>query len=251
MRSDLFYNLDRLASNSWPALTCEEFGDWQLRASNGVTRRANSVLPDRTMPVQPDWLITVQDFYKQHDLAARFYVSDAAPPDLSPHLGSLGYKVEAPSSVMSAHTSDVLNRSARNHNSCKVISYSKLEYEWLDAFMRIEGFEAWKRDNYREIMNNIGLPVCFVMAHIDSETAGIGMAVVEQGWAGLFNIATTATHRRKGVATRVVHMLAEWAHHIGAENLYLQVLKENRSAISMYNKLGWEHLYSYYYAMQG
>ncbi|WP_236713701.1 hypothetical protein [Rathayibacter tanaceti] len=36
--------LDRLAADAWPALVRRPLGAWELRASAGVTKRANSLL---------------------------------------------------------------------------------------------------------------------------------------------------------------------------------------------------------------
>ena len=42
--------LDRLADSGWPALEREPLGEWMLRAADGVTNRANSVLTSGPMP---------------------------------------------------------------------------------------------------------------------------------------------------------------------------------------------------------
>ncbi len=73
------------------------------------------------------------------------------------------------------------------------------------------------------------------------------MGACEQGWCGLFNIATAPQHRSKGVATAVIHTLAGWALQNGAEQLYLQVMRSNSEALPLYEKLGFKHLYSYHY----
>jgi hypothetical protein len=37
--------LDLLGARAWPSVETTSLGDWRLRFANGVTKRANSVLP--------------------------------------------------------------------------------------------------------------------------------------------------------------------------------------------------------------
>ncbi len=76
---------------------------------------------------------------------------------------------------------------------------------------------------------------------------GIGMGVAEREWVGMFNIATLARYRRKGVGTGIVRALAEWALENGAAQSYLQVMLTNSNAINLYTKLGFKYLYAYHY----
>ena len=50
---------------------------------------------------------------------------------------------------------------------------------------------------------------------------GVGSVVVEDGWAGVHNMATATGHRRRGVARAVLHALLEWAAARGATRSYL------------------------------
>jgi len=73
------------------------------------------------------------------------------------------------------------------------------------------------------------------------------MAVTKRGWSGLFGIATSPEFRGRGIATHILRMLAQWSVSNAAPNVYLQVMHNNTSAISLYAKLGFSHLYDYHY----
>jgi len=62
---DLYRFLDELAANAWPAQVQQAFGGWRLRATNGLTRRANSVLTAAPTPDHPEWLSYIEDFYER------------------------------------------------------------------------------------------------------------------------------------------------------------------------------------------
>ena len=48
---ETIYLIEELAANAWPAPVQQQLGPWKLRAGNGVTQRANSVLAVGGMPV--------------------------------------------------------------------------------------------------------------------------------------------------------------------------------------------------------
>ena len=68
--SDTISLLDELAANAWPAMVQQGLDGWRLRASDGVTRRANSVLSAGRGPAYSDWLVDVESFYRRRRLLA-------------------------------------------------------------------------------------------------------------------------------------------------------------------------------------
>ncbi|HYP39894.1 MAG TPA: GNAT family N-acetyltransferase [Chloroflexia bacterium] len=245
-RQTLMQMLDELAANAWPALVSQQLEGWRMRATNNVTRRANSVLTNGIMPSYGGWLDEITDFYRRQSLPVRFQVSDASPSELDPLLDELGYTSEGGSTVQTARCFDVLERSA-SLAGYDIASYNSLDDTWLDSFLEIEGIGEEKKETYWLIMSRIGPRVHFVQICLDSKVAGIGMAVSERGWSGLFNIATRAEYRRRGIGGQVVRSLAEWSLQTGAQDLYLQVMLNNQAALSLYGRLGFAPLYNYHY----
>jgi ribosomal protein S18 acetylase RimI-like enzyme len=246
----LMQMLDELAANAWPALVSQQLEGWRMRATNNVTRRANSVLTNGVTPLYSGWMDEITDFYRRISLPVRFQVSDASPKELDPLLNNLGYTTEGSSSVQVAICTEVLERSAPLVRYDIVVSDS-LEDAWFDSFTEIEGIGEAKRETYRLIMSRIGPRARYVQACVGSKVAGIGMAVSERGWSGLFNIATSAEYRRRGIGGQVVRSLAEWSLQTGAQHLYLQVMLNNEAALSLYSRLGFAHLYGYHYRSKG
>jgi GNAT superfamily N-acetyltransferase len=52
-----------------------------------------------------------------------------------------------------------------------------------------------------------------------------GLAVLHQGWAGLFDVATRPDARRQGLARALCEQLLHWAATQGAHHAYLQVVR--------------------------
>jgi N-acetylglutamate synthase len=244
--SDTIRLLDELAANAWPAIVQQGLDGWRLRASDGVTRRANSVLSAGRGPGYAGWLRDVELFYRRRHLPVRFQVSPASPPELDSFLQEHGYRVDAETSVMAATTATVCER-ARGKSRFSLHAQSVLTARWLDAFLRIEGFSEDGRPAYERILGTIGPPACFVVLHDGAEDVGVGISVAERGWAGIFCLATAEKYRRQGVAKRVMSALADWSQDQGAHNLYLQVVATNAPAVTLYSKLAFSPLYSYHY----
>jgi predicted GNAT family acetyltransferase len=100
---------------------------------------------------------------------------------------------------------------------------------------------------YRTIMSAIGPVARFAAVRVQEEIVGVGMAVTERGWTGLFNLATAQHMRGRGVATAIIADLAGWSLEQGAEHLYLQVMSSNEVAKRLYARLGFSYLYGYHY----
>ena len=80
-----------------------------------------------------------------------------------------------------------------------------------------------------------------------ADDLGVGLAVCERGWAGLFCVATAPSARRRGIAGHVVHALTTWAVERGARRLYLQVESANAPAHAFYERAGFARSHGYHY----
>jgi len=237
--------IEELGANAWPAPIQQQLEGWRLRAGFGASRRANSVLASGPAPQFDGWQEEVEEFYRRWQLPVRYHITAASPPVLDGMLAEMGYTKDADTFVQGASCRDVL--AVENASQCEMVLYDKLEPEWFEVFMEIEGHPPAKRRGYEEIMRRIGPRCLFVLARIDNEPVGIGTAVLERGWAGLFNIAVAPSHRRGGIGTQTMRALTAWALQNGAANLYLQVLQSNEVALRLYDKLGFKTLYAYHF----
>jgi ribosomal protein S18 acetylase RimI-like enzyme len=97
------------------------------------------------------------------------------------------------------------------------------------------------------VLQRIPSPAGFAIAHIDGQAAGVGLAVCERGWSGVFCMATDPAARRRGVARALLRSLAQWSREQGAPCIYLQVECDNAPAAALYASMGFSRSHGYHF----
>lgn len=270
------YHLEELAANAWPARVTQTVNGWRLRYTDGVTRRANSVWPNLRAPHSSqthadldEQLATVENFYAKHNLPSRFQICPAAQPaDLAQQLTNRGYTNDATTNVQTASIATILAKlnqeKIEEDLGIKATINQHITHAWFESYCQSESVVGNAIDVRRGIMQRIAPVTGF--AHIsgshhlaqdnlaqhnrsqDDTPAALGLGVVERGWLGIFCMTTKPEYRRKGYAKALLHALVKWAHEQGASNAYLQVMEVNTPATKLYQRLGFETVYQYYYA---
>ncbi|MFX1476038.1 MAG: GNAT family N-acetyltransferase [Promethearchaeota archaeon] len=240
--------LDRIASRSWPAREVQRVGGWLLRATSGVTRRANSVLP-------LDWegaedlgaaVDRVCEFYAQRRIIPRFQVTRGSQPEgLDESLGELGFVVELKVIIQVAPIDALVTRGSE----IPVGVNSSPNREWFAAYAEAGGLGDFSLKIRQEIMERVPATKGFAAARVDGRIVGIGFGVSDGEWLGLFAIVTHPEYRRRSVATTVSCALAQWGQRQGARKVYLQVEEENPAALKLYEKMGFRNHHKYWYRM--
>ncbi|MFQ5979631.1 MAG: GNAT family N-acetyltransferase [Candidatus Heimdallarchaeota archaeon] len=238
--------LEQIAFNAWPASYCEDLGGWILRATNGVTRRANSVFPygDPLTKDVEDAIQNVIGFYKDKAIIPRFQMTAVSQPlNLDEILADLGFAVELDVAI----SVNSIGQLASIRPRIPVKIRAKPDLAWLRTYIAGNGYDQASLEIRKAIVERIAQKKAFATAVVAGKIVGVGLGVVERGWLGLFSIATLEEHRRQGVATSINRALAEWAIKQGAARAYLQVFTGNISGLAFYHSLGFEETYRYWY----
>jgi len=239
--------LEALAVTAWPPAAQVELEGWQLGFDRGVTRRANSTLPNRMTPgADPEALIAeVERRYRAQGLAPCFKISPAAAPaDLDQRLAARGYSAEGHSLVLTARP-ETAGPGATPAPGVEVALLAEPNPAWCDTcWPQVEPAEAETR---AAIAGRIEAPRTFALARIEGRPAGAAAIACRDGWACITAVNTMSALRRRGVAWTLVAGLTDWAVQKGAEGLYLQVEADNEPARALYERLGFGIAYPYHY----
>ncbi len=227
--------LEHVADRTWPTLERWWYDGWVLRASEGVTRRSNSMtaLEPSTIDVA-EKLDVVEGWFAARDLPTIVRTLPTDPDDLHQILDTRGYD-----RVPGAHT---MTRPVGDATADPDVDITPTpDDRWL------EGLSAFGDDRGRPDVMRAMLAEQPGAAYAVLEDRAIGMAAVHDGIVAVFNMAVAPDQRRRGLGTRVLDGLLAWGASQGAVQAMLQVHPANTGAIAFYEDAGFTNRYDYGY----
>ncbi|PPF17611.1 GNAT family N-acetyltransferase [Rathayibacter sp. AY1A4] len=242
--------LDRLAADAWPALVRRPLGPWELRASAGVTKRANSVLASGDVVDQEAALDAAEAFAREHGIAPLVQIGPPSPAGLTGLLAERGAAPIDRTLVLTGSVQEALAALLATSGSApsrpaprpRVRLSPAPDEDWLALWWSVDGRGGAEE---RAVAERIlaGCPSSYALAVDGDGPAAIGrLALVTapdgELWGGLFALATRPDARRRGLASAVIRALLEDASGRGVARFWLQVLAENAGARRLYASLG-------------
>lgn len=243
--SATFPELARATARAWRPVESEALGEWTLRASDGFTRRANSVLPlgDPGLPVA-EALTHVRAWYAARGLPPYIQTATGAEGTqelLCADLDRHGWRREVSAEVRIGALAPIGDLDA----DISAVRLSRtVDEAWLRRYQRFE--EA--SPAVRSVLAS-GPSVWFAsVAGTGEVPAAIGRCVVDGRWAGFMAVEVDPEQRRRGLATSVMTALARQALDEGASASWLQVEADNDGARALYDGMGFatHHHYHHY-----
>lgn len=256
-------DLQRVSGPSWGALERDRLGDWELRASRGYTQRGNSVLPvgDPGVPLS-DAVDTIERWYAVRGLPPR--VSLAGPVGFTPgddplgaELLARGWTSASETLVLTAPTERI---AAADPGGADVLVTPEAGPEWLEAHATTRSgadspeatavITGSPRHLFGQIRPGGGLSQKLGLRDADAAgTTPIALARlgIAHGWAGLGAVWTHPAYRGRGHAAHLTARLAAAAREDGIHLMHLQVEADNATALSLYERLGFDRHSSYVY----
>lgn len=200
------YDAELHVLSLWPDVETRPLGSWLLRAAppyeGRLRRRANSVLAmgDPGVPLT-EALPAIDDFYAERDRPALAQVELGSPEEA--RLVDAGWVAvpDKDNHFMIGSVAQVLRRSPPG-----------------------EGVHLRESSEAR--------------AEADIGDLARGRAALDGDWVGLHTVEVHPDHRRRGLATRVIVELLDWAAGLGATTAWLHAETHNSAGIGLYEGLG-------------
>ncbi|MFI5568694.1 GNAT family N-acetyltransferase [Streptomyces sp. NPDC051740] len=237
-----YEELARVSARAWRPVESERLGEWELRAAEGFTRRANSVLPlgDPGVPLD-DALTAVRRWYAARGLPA--YVQTAtgaegAQEPLCAELERRGWVREVTAELWTGPLAPVADLGGEPSG---VVLSREADEAWLARYRRKGVGEVALR------VLGSGPSVWFATVPGDDAPAAIGRCVVDGRWAGFAAVEVDPARRRRGLATAVMAALARRALDEGASAAWLQVEDDNAGARALYGRMGFAVHHAYHH----
>ena len=251
---------ERIAAAHWRGTEEEWLGDWLLRAAEGFTGRANSVLPlgDPGVPLD-EALAAVTRWYRVRGLPPMIAVpapADAAPQDTAPQdtapqhdafdreLSRRGWLTRpGPAFVMVAELplGIPMNGQPEGH---EIRVSPEPDDDWA-AMYHYRGQEHMP-PVARKILTS-AQEQAFVSIRAGLKVLAIARLSVAGGWAGITAVEVHPDCRRQGLGAAITAAACRAAALRGAGDVFLQVEVDNTPAQALYRHLGFRYSHRYHY----
>ena len=245
----MIVELEAAAFRAWPAAEVIDLDGWMVRYTSGVTRRANSVWPNAWTggASLSERFERVEAFYAERQQPTYYQLSPAArPANLDAALAGRGYAVDAPVSIQTISVGTLCKVHAP---AAPVRVAAHPDGDWLRLSADLGRF-ARVKDIYRALLDRIGDRAGFALAESDAGPAAVGLGVVDGAWLGIFSMLTLPEKRSAGFGRVILRALAQWSARAGARQAYLQVERDNTSALALYRAVGFQERYGYHYRVK-
>jgi ribosomal protein S18 acetylase RimI-like enzyme len=117
---------------------------------------------------------------------------------------------------------------------------------WFEVWRAVHGAVRDARPDW-DMLGRVERPSAYVSAMSGDDVIAVGRVVADNGWAGVFGMATLPRAREKGAARTVLAALADWAGVHEADRMYLQVECDNIPAVRLYDRAGFGEVCGYHY----
>jgi N-acetylglutamate synthase len=230
--------------NAWPALEVAVVEGWLLRFAEGYSKRANSANALAPTSRLEALLPLVETLFRRHGIEPCVRLTPLADPADGVLLDRLGWRHVDESLVMVAPLAGFETGLPQGLALASTPSQA-----WIDGYAEASRRADLKRDVLARMLAAIRPEVVYATLAQDDRPVCFGMAVVERGMVGLFDIATAPQARGRGHGRRLVRSLMGWGRGRGAMQAYLQVTAANAVALALYGSLGFRESYRYDYRL--
>ncbi|MGE5104770.1 MAG: GNAT family N-acetyltransferase, partial [Betaproteobacteria bacterium] len=121
----------------------------------------------------------------------------------------------------------------------------------VDAFVDVcgalRGSPPGHRAAHLERLAHSPFAMHAVVVRRDREALACGQVTLDDDLAAIYDMVTAPAARGRGLATRIVRELLQWARQQGATRAFLQVNEDNAPARAVYRKFGFVTSYAYHY----
>lgn len=259
--------IEEISLNAWPSHKIELYDGWLIRFSHNYTYRTNSVeqVGASSIPVE-EKIAYCEDMYSNFHTPANFKINPLLDPSFDQLLAEKGYNIRHTTEVMTMPmdrfrpyqaVSAEYEYYGRNSGLPSFIEYpdstivqmrDRITDEWINSLFRLNGTT---NPTLRRIVPSMfkAIPKETIVAfiEIDGRTVASGLGILDRGHIGLYAIYVDASCRHKNFARAICSAILSEAEKKGARHAYLQVVQGNAGARHLYETLGYQKFYTYWF----
>lgn len=239
--------IEELSMNAFPSLNTLYYDGWVIRMSDGVTRRVNSVysLYPSTLELE-EKVSHCESLFEENGLRKVFKLTDMETSSpLEDFLLKRGYTESGRTHIKTMDLDD-LNFSP----DLDIEILSDFSRQWFRDLCSAKSLSGIDKKVYGDSWKMVLPRQCFISLKKDGTRFAFGRGVLDSGYIGIYGIYVHEEFRRKGYGEVLTTALMAYGRDHGCQSAYLQVEDDNPKAIRLYEKIGFEEQYQYWYLLR-
>ena len=265
LRREMKY-VEELSLNAWPSHKIELYDGWLIRFSHNYTYRTNSVEQVGASTISTEEKIDYcERIYREYQTPCNFKINPLMDPSFDAKLSERGYQIRHVTEVMTAdlkqmHLMQPSSREYEFENRLGLPSFVHFEEdltvllspvitdEWIQGVFHLNGTcEPVLRRIVPSMFKAIPKRTIVASVEKNGNMVASGLAICDREYAGIYAIYVSPSCRRQHCARAICSSLLQEAKERGAQKAYLQVVKGNIAAKSLYASLGFRDFYTYWF----
>ena len=241
----LVRRLEAVGFRAWPASNVVYDGSWQVRLTGGHPgKRLNCVVPLDPSDSR-DIALRIEKAGKRFEAHGRPLLvrqTPLSPKPLIDFLASDGWECFEEVVTMTGDLGRMTFPDTLDHLPTQDVG------RYVDADIAVHGSDPGLKAALAEILGNIKPPSgLFVIEDAAKGALAAALCVQDNDLAGIMSLAVRPDHRRQGLGIEILSSALRWARMRGARTAWLQVVADNKEAMALYAKMGFEEAYRYAY----
>ncbi|WP_035749146.1 GNAT family N-acetyltransferase [Arthrobacter sp. 35W] len=244
--------LEELMDAAWRSPDYDDAGPWVLRSAGGVTQRANSLWPRRSVEDPAEELAAAAAWYRARRQPVIVQVlAHERHAALNELLDGLRFTRNSETLVMVRTVPPPVAASASSRGHAVELADRPSE-EWLQLWWSVDGrggpaervvaerILAATPSRYATVYDHTGAAIGVGRLAVPGQTAG-------GTWGGVYAMAVRPDARRTGVGAAVLDALLADGAGRGVEDIFLLVMASNAGARALYETAGFREAARYHY----
>lgn len=216
---------------------------WLLPLDTGTVGRAHSAVPLHHGAHDPALIDAIAQRYRDAGLRPVFRLPDVPAFEAWwPALAARGYARHQPTQTQTGHLQGLLALADRVDG---VALETRPDAAWMAMFLG-QGLDPVDGASRSKALARAE-GTLFASLREGGETLACGAACYAQGWLSMHGLRTAASQRGRGLAGRLIRVMALEAQRRGIERAFLQVDGANAPALALYRRAGMRTAWTYAY----
>lgn len=259
--------IEELSINAWPSYKIELYDNWLIRFSHQYTYRTNCVeqIGPSTLPLA-DKITYCEAIYAHYHTPTSFKINPLLPAHFDTCLTDQGYEKKHITEVMILSLDDFqpfssiaetydpfgkdayLPTSVTYPDSILVQLQDTLTDRWIYDLFRLNGTTNLVHQRIVPSMFK-AIPKETIVCKIerDGQMVASGLGILDRDYIGIYAIYVDSRYRGKHFARAICNTILSQAQKKGARHAYLQVVEGNTPARHLYESLGFQYFYTYWF----